>query len=468
MSTEPEPLKATAATRAAVRCPRVLTLLCAAALVPWTAGPALAASGGAYGTWSVLGGSGTMRIPVAGFPEAEVRTDSSTALVGSGVSAFLNADTPVGARFGSSRGRPYVNLRTARTGAPSVTTLSFDRPTTAGSWAFTLGDVDADRVRVQARGADGALLGAADLGWQGAFNYCQGSPKPPTCVGPGPFDDTPVWEPGSGTLAGHGADTSGASGWFQPLVPVSSITLTFSVQTGIPIYQLWTSSLSAGISGRVSSHCGTTGGIPVTLLRADGSTVDGPDGTPLTAVTDADGGYAFDDVAPGDYRVLLRAPEGYRPAHAVLDADTTGGADVTGVDFRLGCTTITTPEAPPVDAPEDGPLVIVTGSGPGPRRNSHPEVLDPPLHGTVREQGHNTLVYTPKPGFTGMDVFTYTYLNRRGQKVVTRVRIRVRHALAPTGADPALPAIGLAGGGLVAGGLLLRGAVRARGRRRNV
>ena len=452
--------------RAAVRCSRALALACAVALVPWTASPALAASGAAYGNWSVLGGAGTMRIPVAGFPTAHVHSTSSSVLVGSGNSAFLNAGTPVGARYGSSRGRPYLNLRTAPGGGASVTTLSFDRPTPAGSWAFTLGDVDADRVHVQARAADGTPLSADQLGWQGAFNYCQGSPRPSTCTGPGPFDDMPVWHPDSGSLVGNGTDTGGASGWFQPRVPVSSVTLTFRVLSGIPIYQVWTSALSTDVSGRVSADCGIPSGLGLTLRRADGSTVDHPDGTPLTATTGADGHYAFHDVAPGDYRVSLRADEGYRPARAERAADTTGGADATGVDFRLSCTPITAPNPPPLDAPDDGPVTIVTPPGPGPSGHSHPTVTDPPAHGTVHRAGHNTLVYTPEPGFAGMDVFTYRYTNQRGQQVTTKVRIRVRHALADTGADPALPAIGLAGGGLVAGGALLRGGATARRRRR--
>ena len=462
-------LEPAVATRASVRCSRVLALACAAALVPWAATPALAATGSGYGTWSVLGGTGTMSIPVAGFPSAAFHTTSSTAPVQSGQSAFLNADTPVGARYGSSRGKQYVNLRTALSGSPSVTTLAFDRPTPAGTWAFTLGDVDADRVEVHALGADGAPLSPAQLGWQGAFNYCQGTPKPSTCVGPGPFNDMPVWEPGSSTLVGSGTDTSGASGWFQPTVPVSSVTLTFSVQTGIPIYQLWTSALSADISGRVGSACGTPpSGAVLTLLRPDGSTVRDPDGDPVTAVTGADGGYTFTGVAAGAYRVSLDAPAGYSPAKPVAAADTTGARDDTGVDFQLGCTTIDEPDNPPIVTPDDGPVTIVTPPGPGPSRNSHPAVVDPPEHGTVRRDGHNTLIYTPNPGFTGTDVFVYKYTNRHGQTVRVTARIRVRHALAATGADAALPTVGLVGGGLVAVGGLLTGSVRVRRRRRGV
>ncbi|MFC1437490.1 Ig-like domain-containing protein [Streptacidiphilus sp. N1-10] len=158
----------------------------------------------------------------------------------SGNSAFLGSSTPVGARYGSSQGHPYVNLRTAAGGKPSTTTLTFDHPTPANKWAFVLGDVDADTIKVSARGADGKALTTGQLGWKGAFNYCVNTPKPSTCTGSGPFTDKPVWNSGRATLVGRGGDTSGASGWFQPTVPITRLTLVFSVQTGIPIYQLWT------------------------------------------------------------------------------------------------------------------------------------------------------------------------------------------------------------------------------------
>lgn len=436
-----------------------------AAVAPWAAAPAFAASGSDYGTWSPLIRAQTMDIPVNGFPAAAVHTNSTTAPVLSGKSAFLNASTPVGARYGSSQNKPYVNLRTALLGAPSTTTLTFDRPTPAGTWAFTLGDVDADRVVVAAHGADGKPLTTAELGWQGSFNYCQGTPKPLSCLGSGPFTDQPVWNPATSTLVGTGTDTSGASGWFQPLVPVTSITLTFSVQTGIPIYQLWTSSLAADISGEVAATCGTPTGTRLTLRHEDGTAVTGVDGAPLTTVVAADGSYRFADVAPGPYRVTLDALDGYTPATAAAEADTTGAKNATNVDFRLSCQVIRAPATPPVDAPWDGPITIVTPPGPGPSGNSHPAVEDPPAHGTVVVGPHNTLIYTPRPGFIGTDHFSYRSLNVRGQTVVHTVTVRVRRALAPTGANPALPGLALTAVTLLAVGTTLRVSIRGRARR---
>ena len=136
------------------------------------------------------------------------------------------------------------------------------------------------------------------------------------------------------------------------------------------------------------------------------------------------------------------------------------------MDFRLRCTTISRPAEPPLDAPEGGTVTIVTPPGPGPSGDSHPEAVERPDHGTVVPGGHNTLVYSADPGFTGTDSFVYTYIDRHGQTVRVPVRVRVREALADTGADAALPTVGLAGAGLVAVGALLTGAGRARRRRR--
>ncbi|AWT41035.1 hypothetical protein DMT42_00930 [Streptomyces actuosus] len=322
----------------------------AASVWCWPLTAAYADATSAYGEWTMNGSTGQVSIPLAGFPAASVTTDSSTSSVQSGTSAFLGPGTPVGARYGTSQGRTYVNLRTAAGRTPSTTTLTFESPTNAGTFAFTLGDIDADSVRVSATGADGQPLTAAELGWQGAFNYCQSSPKPSSCGPTGTDTDQPVWDPATSTLIGNGADTTGAAGWFQPTVPVTSITLTFSMQSGFPIYQLWTSSLSSQIAGRLASDCGTPSGQEVRLLDENGAPVLNPDGTPVTTTTDAQGNYAFADIAPGQYQVSTTSAD-YTPQTNSLPADTSDGNSVTNADLTLTCQTSPSPTPTDTDSP---------------------------------------------------------------------------------------------------------------------
>jgi hypothetical protein len=129
------------------------------------AGPAAAATGGAYGQWNFDGGSGSVTVPLPGFPPASVTTDSSSSSAPSGASAYLNDGTPFG--------------------------------------------------------ADGNPVPVTDLGFQSSFNYGQGSPSPPACGGQ-TGDDQPHWNPGTATLTGNVADTNGASGWFRPTVPIKA------------------------------------------------------------------------------------------------------------------------------------------------------------------------------------------------------------------------------------------------------
>src|SRR5690606_28044800 len=147
---------------------------------------------------------------------ASVTSDSRAGQVGviSGASTWLSEGTPVGAKYGTSRNSPYLNLRPKADNAssPSTTTYSFDRPTPASGWAFVLGDIDADAIRLSGVTASGAALTAAGLGFQGGFNYCaDGVAGKPSCTGAA--DDVPTWDPDALTLTGNAAalDTSGAA-----------------------------------------------------------------------------------------------------------------------------------------------------------------------------------------------------------------------------------------------------------------
>ena len=142
--------------------------------------PARAATVPAYAAWT-FGGSagaytGTMSLG-PGFPAATFSSNSTSGAgtgLQTGASTWLPAGSPFGGVFGSSENLPYVNLRPAANNAlsPSTTTFTFAAPIPAGSWAFALGDIDADLVQLSATDSGGNPVAAADLGFQAAFNYC--------------------------------------------------------------------------------------------------------------------------------------------------------------------------------------------------------------------------------------------------------------------------------------------------------
>lgn len=219
--------------------PRALACLAALACAATVPAAATAATTSTeYAQWTVSGGSGTVEIPGAGFPTGTVTSDARPLRVPSGTSTFLNAATPFGKEFGSSQGKGYLYFGTATGSQSSTTTIDFAAGTPVGTWGFALGDIDADTAKVTAVGTNGKPLTAAQLGWQSAFNYCASIPRPGACTG-GASTDEPTWKAATSTLVGNGKDTSGASGWFVPTVPIKSLTILFTVQTGIPIGQLW-------------------------------------------------------------------------------------------------------------------------------------------------------------------------------------------------------------------------------------
>lgn len=124
----------------------------------WVAGPAHALTD-RWAAWSAVDGTSnayhlTMTQRSPGFPAATVATDSRAPVqVAGGSSAVLGGGTPPGAKYGSSAGNPYLVLRPRADAptSPSTTTYTFDAPTPDTGWAFVLGDIDADQVRVTAR-----------------------------------------------------------------------------------------------------------------------------------------------------------------------------------------------------------------------------------------------------------------------------------------------------------------------------
>ncbi|WP_022892780.1 carboxypeptidase-like regulatory domain-containing protein [Agromyces subbeticus] len=267
-----------------------LTGLMAAALtVTIAATPASAATTANWATWAPLTGSGgayATSMTLAGQPAltAQVSSDSrGAAAVVSGASMWLSEGTPVGEKYGSSRDQPYLNLRPKADSAtaPSTTTYSFASPTPTSGWTFVLGDIDADQVRIQAIGADGAPLTATELGFREGFNYCaDGVVGKPSCDGDAL--DVPEWDPAAMTLTGNDAaeDTSGAAAWFEPQTSISSLTFVFTRRAGFPVYQTWFASLARDITGTVTdAGTGPADGVTVNLIDANGDIV----GTTTTA-----------------------------------------------------------------------------------------------------------------------------------------------------------------------------------------
>jgi uncharacterized repeat protein (TIGR01451 family) len=191
-----------------------------------------------YGDWTISGKTGTVIVPGSYFPAGDVSSNAARVRAPSGASSYLNDSTPFGQEFGSSKDHSYLLFGAVSSVMASKTTITFATPTPASDWGFALGDVDAEKVQIVATGDDGKELSTTELGWRDAFNYCESSPRPSSC-GRGPFTDKPVWDASTDTLTGHGPDTEGASGWFMPTKPVKSLTLVYTVLTGIPSAQLW-------------------------------------------------------------------------------------------------------------------------------------------------------------------------------------------------------------------------------------
>lgn len=240
---------------------------------------------------------------------ATVTTDSRSGQIGviSGTSTWLAAGTPVGAKYGSSQNRPYLNLRPKADSptAPSTTTYSFAAPTPTSGWTFVLGDIDADKVQVRAIGPDGTALTAAQLGFRGGFNYCAPAlAGKPSCTGSAA--DVPSWDPATTTLTGNAGatDTNGAAAWFEPSAPIAALTFVYTQRSGFPVFQTWFAGLARDITGTVTASTGSIAGTVLTLRDADGDAV-------ATTSPLADGSYSFAGVqASAGYTVSITPPPG--------------------------------------------------------------------------------------------------------------------------------------------------------------
>lgn len=323
------------------RVPILATALIASIVTALTiASPASAATTSLWAGWAPLTGVGndyTTTVTVANNPPliADMTSDSRSGSVGviSGASTWLAAATPVGAKYGSSQGKPYLNLRARADNAtsPSTTTYNFRTPTPTSGWTFVLGDIDADKVQISAIGPDGVALTAAQLGLRSTFNYC----VPGVCTPSQTPADVPTWNAATRTLTGDtvvnpkSLDTNGAAAWFEPNAPIASLTFSYTRVTGLPVFQTWFASLARDISGTVTDqNTGVLAGVPVTLTDRTGAIV-------ASAATTATGGYSFPGfLATSGYTVSIEPPIGkiaVTAASAPADLTTTDAV----VDFAV-------------------------------------------------------------------------------------------------------------------------------------
>lgn len=308
------------------------------------------AAGSEYATWTITGAApawgGTVNAGI--LPEGTLTSDSS--LFQTATSATLTTATPFGARFGSSSGKQYLRFGYAGgSGAPvtpSTTTITFPALTPAppAGWGFALGDIDAEAITIAATGPGGELT-AAQLGWQGAFNYTSGG------------TDKPVWNPVTRTLSGNGIGTDGASGWFMPSAPITSLTITFTALSGFPNAQMWLAAdlalpgrtISGTVTDLTPGSAGPSAGNTVWLYDSAANLVD-------SATTDGFGFYEFTGRTPADYTVKIVPGPGLAVVGPSFKPADTRAGNVTGVDF-----TVAVPPAPTTTAITGPPSTVTVG-----------------------------------------------------------------------------------------------------------
>lgn len=318
---------------------------------------ASAAPTGTWGTFTVSGSSKayTGTVTMDGFPETTSTSNSRQTTVISGASTWQSENTPVGlAGFGTSRNQTYVNQRPNADNAtsPSTTTYTFADLAPGGqSWAFVLGDIDADQATITATDVNGNAVSGADLGFggpdatTGAYNSCSTvvaggwSCGRPTADDPTPGSDTPTWNPSptGGTLVGNdtASDSAGATAWFSPITALKTLTISYQQRSGFPVYQTWFAVKTAQISG-----VATLDGAPIPGATV---TVTAPRGVVYTTTTDAGGRYTFPALPQtNDYVARITAPDG-----------ATGTATVPGVSLN---TTLAGNDRDDVDFPFASPL----------------------------------------------------------------------------------------------------------------
>ena len=180
----------------------------------------------------------TNQVATAVFPGGDLSatvtsTENMTRV--SGATVFLPADRGMGTRFGSSKDFPYLSPAVATSGT-TTTTINFNRPTTAEELGIALGDIDAESLLLTMSNGTTPLT-ATEMGEKAPFNHANSSGPVPTVTSPSTneirIEDTTC------LVSDSTCDTDGASAWFLPTEPVTTITIVSTSKVGFPRYQLW-------------------------------------------------------------------------------------------------------------------------------------------------------------------------------------------------------------------------------------
>jgi hypothetical protein len=165
-----------------------------------------------------------------------------------------------------------------------------------------------------------------------------------------------------------GGNTAGASAWFLPDAPITSITLTYTVLTTISSFQLWAAAVTSNISGIVRLDTGAAAPAGTTVRLIDGNGISIATAAPL-----ADGTYSFANVVAAADIVEVVPPAGFEVVgDARQPADASAG-DVFGLDFVLRAippsstttsTSVTQPPTSPPPTPEPGPTTTNAPAAP--------------------------------------------------------------------------------------------------------
>jgi hypothetical protein len=301
---------------------------------------------GADGTVSMTAGFGNIAYSSSG---------SSGITIPGGSSAIQPLSTPFAAFIGlSSTGQQYINTR-LNNGATATNTYRFLQNTpNNGKWAFSLGDVDAERLTITATKANGSAATAAEIGFQAQYNYNDPTDSVAHLTITQSGNSVVAEDPSCPTTC----DTVGISVWFKPTVSLSYISISALGKSGFPVYQTWFATQYKPVSGHVDPFQGTpvVNPTPIPPLSLDLIDLNGPgnsdDVVVATTTSDTSGNYSFPSVYPegtGVYEIEATGPYG----------EVIGKVAVPATD-QVGVVTIPNFEAP---AEYDVSGIVTNGQG---------------------------------------------------------------------------------------------------------